>query len=123
MSWGLLTFDAGVSDPHVLLEVVNHSAHQVRVTSVGFYPQDGSRATMPIVHQPPGSTVPGVIPPNDSGQSWIEVEALESTGVVDLRRPLVGWALDAEAVGHSAVLHCTKYRRKSGQMDGHSTQN
>ncbi len=93
-----LTFDQGLS-PMALITAVNRSRHPVRVESMGFDVQDESGRTLVITAQPPGSTLPGEVRPQDSGKTWIEQAELASRGF-DLTRPLAGWVNDATGKRH-----------------------
>jgi hypothetical protein len=74
----------------VTIEATNRSDHEVRVTSAGFDLQDGSGRKVVIVRQMPGSSIPGNVPPHDSGMTWIEEDEARHAGL-DIYKPLVGW--------------------------------
>jgi len=86
----LLNFPTGAVGV-VLLEVLNHSDHPIRVAGVGFDLQDGSGRTLQLAAIPPGATIPGEIAAHDSGQTWIIADSDVGEMPVDLFRPLVGW--------------------------------
>jgi hypothetical protein len=58
------------------------------VTSAGFDLQDGSGDVLAMIQQKPGATIPGVVPPRDSGFTYRFPHEL---GGLDPRRPLVAW--------------------------------
>jgi hypothetical protein len=72
----------------VQIEARNRGDHPIRVTSAGFNVQDDSGNTVVMTWQPPGSTLPGVIGPRDSGMTYLLRDEL---GPLDVFRPLVGW--------------------------------
>ena len=90
ISYALLNFPTGAVGA-VLLEVLNHSDHPIRVAGVGFDLQDGSGRTLQLAAIPPGATIPGEIAAHDSGQTWIIADSDVGEMPVDLFRPLVGW--------------------------------
>lgn len=71
---------------------INRSDHPIRFTSAGFERADGKQIV--IRDQPYGSNLIGAVPSHDSGQTWIECDALERAGL-DVYGPIVGWARTA----------------------------
>lgn len=88
VSMGFLTFGPRVEQA-VILTAINHSEHPVRVTSTGILAQDGSDNVLTQLAPPPGSQLPGEIPPRDSRQTWYEPGDLARNGI-DVLRPVVG---------------------------------
>jgi hypothetical protein len=56
----------GIQDV-ISIEVVNESDHTVRVTGFGLMANDGSGQQLFFIGPVPGSSLPGQIPPHDSG--------------------------------------------------------
>lgn len=76
----------------VAIAVVNRSAYQVRVTSLGIDLQDGSGRTLQPYRTEPGSTLPGVVAPQDSGTAYMLRSDVEARGVIDVHEPLTAFA-------------------------------
>ena len=74
-----------------MITVTNLGEHAIRVTSAGFDFQDSSGRTVVLANAPPGSSLPGVVQPHDSGMTWLE-ETQFASGGIDVYRPLVAWA-------------------------------
>lgn len=66
---------------------INHSAYPIRITSVWLDAQDHSGRTVPFIYQPPGSSLPGELQPNDSGSTWMPLLLLEEIGF-DFTQPV-----------------------------------
>jgi hypothetical protein len=75
----------------VVVGVFNDSAHPVRVTSVGLFTQDRTGRTMPFMHRMEGATLPGTIPPRDSGQGFALLQSLKENGLNEYE-PVVAFA-------------------------------
>jgi hypothetical protein len=75
----------------VFVSVANSNDYAVRVHSIGLLLQDGSKRNLVFVHQVPGSTIPGTVPPHDEGTAFVERAEVEQGGI-DVFRPLVAWA-------------------------------
>lgn len=58
---------------------INRSNHPIRFTSAGFELPDGKQIVM--MRQPYSSSVIGTVPPHDSGQTWMECDALADAGL------------------------------------------
>ncbi len=86
---GLLTMTDGTAPEAIFLKVHNTGDHPVRVDSVGLNLQDGSGRTAQHLQVMPGASVPGVVPPRDSGSTYYEVSKLDG---IDPHRPLTGFA-------------------------------
>jgi hypothetical protein len=78
-----------------MITAVNQSDHLVKVTSVGFITQDGSKRDVLLMQPPFGATLPGPVAQRDSGVSWLEVQDCLTAGL-DVYRPLVGWVRTSE---------------------------
>lgn len=82
------------------IEAINRSSHAIRVTSAGFYLQDGSNRSMVITAPLPWSTIPGEVLPHDSGAAFILAGDAQQGGI-DIYRPLQAWVNTAD--GHTFV--------------------
>lgn len=87
VSNAILNLPAGPSEA-VLITAINRSRHPIRINSAGLELQDGSGhwSIKPVI--PNGAGVPGVIPPDDSADTWWFVEEVEQAKF-DLYKPLV----------------------------------
>jgi hypothetical protein len=74
-----------------MITVRNLGGHPIRVTSAGFDFQDGSGRTVVLTQPPPGASLPGIVQPRDSAETWVEEQHFTSSGI-DVFRPLVAWA-------------------------------
>ena len=85
VSMGFLTFGPRLQQA-VILTAINHSEYPVRVTFTGILAQDGSDNVLTMIAPPPGSELPGEIPPRDSRRTWYEPGDL----AIDVFRPVIG---------------------------------
>jgi hypothetical protein len=60
----------------------------MRVTGSAFDHQDGSPGRLFQMGTPTGATIPGVVPSNDSAETWWRVDDAQNAGL-DLTKPLV----------------------------------
>lgn len=67
---------------------VNRGDHAAQITSAGFVLPDGR--DLVVVAPPFPGALPTEVPPRDSRQTWIEVDALKREGV-DVYAPIVGF--------------------------------
>lgn len=72
------------------ISATNNSEHSVRITGAGVDLQDQSGAALHIIDPPPGSTVPGVVQPHDSGQTFVSQGEYEDRGISPYE-PVVAW--------------------------------
>jgi hypothetical protein len=84
---------AGVRATQVIaVTATNRSEHPVRVAGAGLEAQDGSGFLLHVVQQPEGTraTIPGIVQPNDSGQTYLERPVVEENGI-SVVEPVVAW--------------------------------
>lgn len=86
----LMGMTDGSSLQVIAVTATNHSEHPVRVTGAGIDLQDNSGAALHIIDPPPGSTVPGVVQPHDSGQTFVAQGDYEDRGISPYD-PVVAW--------------------------------
>jgi hypothetical protein len=83
-------FIPGITEHAAMITAINQSSHMVKVTSVGFIAQDGSKRDVLLTTQSFGATLPGPVEPRDSGMAWLDIDEAARAGI-DIYRPLVGW--------------------------------
>jgi hypothetical protein len=71
---------------------INSSDRPVRFTSAGFERSDGKQIV--ITQQPYGADLIRVVPPQDSGKTWMDCDSLSAAGL-DIYGPVVGWVRTA----------------------------
>ena len=70
-----------------MIKVHSRSDHDLRVGAVGLLMQDGSGRTINQIRQPPGATIPGVVPAHDSLMTCFTLEWLRKECGFDPQRP------------------------------------
>ena len=78
LSIGFLTFPTGLIEA-IIVTVINHSAHPVRVTGAGVEINDGSKRAGHVPLKP-GAGIPGIIAAHDQEMTWIERAELVTEG-------------------------------------------
>lgn len=76
----------------VSVGVVNDSGHQVRVTGFGLLANDGSGQQLFFISPVPGSSLPGVVQPHDSGTGLNDWRGLFGAPI-DFSRPVEAFAM------------------------------
>lgn len=73
----------GTTEEVVMLEAINRSEFRVNVKTVAFVYENeaGEEFAYILLHQLPGSTLPGAIEPHDSGSTWGRIEQMKAKGV------------------------------------------
>lgn len=75
----------------IAVEARNDNDHAIRVTSWGLETNDGSGQQLVIVQPLSGSTLPGPIPPHDSGSGYHDWDDLVGSPRIDFKRPVVAF--------------------------------
>ncbi|MGO9960776.1 MAG: hypothetical protein ACLP50_33160 [Solirubrobacteraceae bacterium] len=79
----------GPTPPMIAITAISHTNHPVRATNAGIRADSVPGQTAWGVRPHPLSSIPGVIPPHDSAQSFVDAQSLVNQGV-DLHQPLCG---------------------------------
>ena len=86
---GFLGLAHGGTVDIVFVTAINRSDHPINVSSAGLEAQDGSGGLLIQPYPNVGSTIPGVVPPRDSGVRNMELRELKRMGF-DPYRAVVG---------------------------------
>lgn len=92
----------GGSVSAVSVKATNQSDHPVRVTGIGIDLQDGSCNSMHLATPNVGSSIPGVVQPHDSGDTWIAQAEVEKGGL-NVYEPVRAWV----RLATGEVVHST----------------
>lgn len=90
LSYAFLKFASQLEDV-VMITVLNHSHHPVRINSVGLEVQDSSGRWAVSQMIPSGASIPGTIAPRASAETWWLLDEVRQAGF-DLYKPLVARA-------------------------------
>lgn len=89
-SWVFIGSPSGAEES-IAITAVNRGDRPVRVVAAGVVSQDDQKQLLQVIAPPPGASIPGTVPPNDSGMTYLMLSILEEEHQIDLFKPVQAW--------------------------------